>query len=181
MSGNIQERSGGLETHVNASALFGHTAAISVAVDPVALVITECITVTSAMRKDARWRHSSVAAILGGGSSKPASVPRTAKGDGYPDERTPPAEEEDILSSRWGLRGRKGKSMQDNPLMAAFTRLRSDLKGCKGSCALVEARRHIVLMTCQMYAVWILLLSYTLSSLSYGPHLLRRRSHLLPS
>ncbi len=180
MGGNIQARSGGLENHVDAPALFGRTGVISVAVDPVALVITECITVTSAMRKDARWRHSSVAAILGGGSSKPASVPRTAKADKYPDERTRPAEEEDILSSRWGLRGKKGKSMQDNPLMAAFTRLRSDLKGCKGTCAPIEARRHLGLTMCKMYAVWILPLYYTLSSLLYGPHLLRLRSPLLP-
>jgi brefeldin A-resistance guanine nucleotide exchange factor 1 len=41
-------------------------------------------------------------------------------------------EQEDAVPSRWGLRGKKGKSMQDNPLMSAFARLRNDLKGCKG-------------------------------------------------
>ncbi|KAF2838962.1 cytohesin-2 [Patellaria atrata CBS 101060] len=104
-------------------------APIPIAVDPVALVVTECITVTSAMRKHARWAHSSVAAILGGGSSRPPPTPRTHK----PKQASASSinlEEEDSVS-RWGLRGKKGKSMQDNPLMAAFARLRADLKGCK--------------------------------------------------
>ena len=39
---------------------------------------------------------------------------------------------EDSLASRWGLRGKKGKSMQDNPLLSAFARLRNDLRGCTG-------------------------------------------------
>lgn len=38
--------------------------------------------------------------------------------------------EDDSLASRWGLRGKKGKSMQDNPLLSAFARLRNDLRGC---------------------------------------------------
>ena len=41
-------------------------------------------------------------------------------------------EEDDSLASRWGLRGKKGKSMQDNPLLSAFARLRNDLRGCTG-------------------------------------------------
>ncbi|DAA79604.1 TPA_exp: Uncharacterized protein A8136_0377 [Trichophyton benhamiae CBS 112371] len=44
-------------------------AAAPIAINPIALVTTECIAVTSAMRKHARWAHSSVAAILGGGVS----------------------------------------------------------------------------------------------------------------
>jgi brefeldin A-resistance guanine nucleotide exchange factor 1 len=102
---------------------------ISVAVNPVALVVTECITVTSAMRKHTRWAHSSVSAILGGSSNKtPAVHRRERSGPGIVN----PSEHEDAVASRWGLRGKKGKSMQDNPLMAAFARLRNDLKGCKG-------------------------------------------------
>ena len=102
---------------------------ISVAVSPVALVVTECITVTSAMRKHARWAHSSVSAILGGSSNKtPAIHKRDRAGQGIASG----GEHEEAVPSRWGLRGKKGKSMQDNPLMAAFARLRSDLKGCKG-------------------------------------------------
>jgi brefeldin A-resistance guanine nucleotide exchange factor 1 len=118
---------------------------VSVAVDPVALITTECITVTSAMRKHARWAHSSVAAILGGSSSpmKPSmqnsrpSTPRDELGNrkshkvrsssGFAD-----GSEEGGLANRWGLRGKKGKSMQDNPLMAGFGRLRRELTGCKG-------------------------------------------------
>src|SRR5690348_7542925 len=45
-------------------------APITIAVDPVALVITECITVTSAMRKHPWWAQSSVSAILGGGPNQ---------------------------------------------------------------------------------------------------------------
>jgi len=103
---------------------------ISVAVNPVALVVTECITVTSAMRKHARWAHSSVSAILGGSSNKtPAIQKRDRSGQGVVSGA---GEQEEAVPSRWGLRGKKGKSLQDNPLMSAFARLRSDLKGCKG-------------------------------------------------
>ncbi|KAL1967900.1 hypothetical protein VTN77DRAFT_2317 [Rasamsonia byssochlamydoides] len=112
---------------------------LPISVDPVALVTTECITVTSSMRKHARWAHSSVAAILGGGgvsrvydrdtSAPPSPSPRSS---GTSKTALPPAVDGDhALANRWGLRGKKGKSMQDNPLMSAFTRLRSDLKSCK--------------------------------------------------
>ncbi|KAF2143741.1 uncharacterized protein K452DRAFT_247114 [Aplosporella prunicola CBS 121167] len=106
------------------------TRPISASIDPVALVVTECITVTSAMRKHARWAQSSVSAILGGGSAKPLPIQRLEKGQQGPASITLGAGD-DALTGRWGLRGKKGKSMQDNPLMAAFARLRSDLKGCK--------------------------------------------------
>ena len=45
------------------------------------------------------------------------------------------------LANRWGLRGKKGKSMQDNPLMAGFGRLRRELTGCKGMLKL--SSRHL--------------------------------------
>jgi brefeldin A-resistance guanine nucleotide exchange factor 1 len=32
---------------------------------------------------------------------------------------------------RWGLRGKKGKSMQDNPLISGFGRLRHELTGVR--------------------------------------------------
>ena len=119
---------------------------ISIAVDPVALITTECITVTSAMRKHARWAHSSVSAILGGGpamstASDISRLPRqNHKSLGTMETqlgqvgRMPNGAggEEDSLASRWGLRGKKGKSMQDNPLLSAFARLRNDLRGCLG-------------------------------------------------
>lgn len=112
---------------------------ISVAVDAVALITTECITVTSAMRKHARWAHSSVSAILGGSPSpsksresirqfrteeKP-SIEMSSVGMGS-------AQSDFLLGSRWGLRGKKGKSLQDDPLIAAFARLRNDLRRCTG-------------------------------------------------
>ena len=119
---------------------------ISIAVDPVALITTECITVTSAMRKHARWAHSSVSAILGGGPSMATGsdisrLPRqnhrslgTAQTQSGQAGRMPNGAtgENDSLASRWGLRGKKGQSMQDNPLLSAFARLRNDLRGCTG-------------------------------------------------
>jgi golgi-specific brefeldin A-resistance guanine nucleotide exchange factor 1 len=115
---------------------------ISVAVDPVALITTECITVTSAMRKHARWAHSSVSAILGGASTSPSgrqgSRPATPGDDLSNIKRhktrssLADGDEDGGLANRWGLRGKKGKSMQDNPLMAGFGRLRRELAGCKG-------------------------------------------------
>ena len=115
-----------------------------IAVDPVALINTECITVTSAMRKHARWAHSSVSAILGGGGSSsyrqwpwPQS-PRGGSNDGrrkingITELDRAAADEDGGLAGKWGFRGTKGKSMQDNPLITAFARLRSDLRGCTG-------------------------------------------------
>jgi golgi-specific brefeldin A-resistance guanine nucleotide exchange factor 1 len=120
----------------------------SIAVDPVALITQECITITSAMRKHARWAQSSVSAILGGGASRlqnkellrSSSQRRGSKGPvildpGMARLNVPnsPGDEDDnsSLASRWGLRGRKGKSMADNPLLTAFARLRRDLAGCR--------------------------------------------------
>ncbi|EFE36844.1 uncharacterized protein ARB_04370 [Trichophyton benhamiae CBS 112371] len=121
-------------------------AAAPIAINPIALVTTECIAVTSAMRKHARWAHSSVAAILGGGVSSrsmdrdtpiPLGTgnislgPKPAQNHAASKSGTPDAEGDYSLAGRWGLRGRRGKSIQDNPLMSAFTRLRIDLKDCK--------------------------------------------------
>ena len=128
------------------------TTSISVAVDPVALITTECITVTSAMRKHARWAHSSVSAILGGVSSpmnpglqnSRPSTPRDDLGSrrGNKSSRTSSGlgdgEDDGGLANRWGLRGKKGKSMQDNPLMAGFGRLRRELTGCKGMTIFIQ-------------------------------------------
>lgn len=136
---------------------------ITIAVDPVALITTECITVTSAMRKHARWAHSSVAAILGGagsglsdrGSSRllvpnesalslQRGSPQTGK------VRSGTVDDDDGLVSHWGRRGKKGKSMQDNPLMSAFARLRSDLRGCTGE--FTEAEDVVSILTSYRYS-----------------------------
>ena len=120
-------------------------AEINIAVDPIALITTECITVTSTMRKHARWAHSSVSAILGGagsGSNDRANgrlpthngrvgAQQRVKGQ-LGRIRSGTLDDDDGLVGHWGRRGKKGKSMQDNPLMSAFARLRSDLRGCAG-------------------------------------------------
>ncbi|KAJ5799808.1 uncharacterized protein N7518_001876 [Penicillium psychrosexuale] len=111
------------------------SSSLPIAIDPVALVTTECITVTSSMRKHARWAHSSVSAILGGnGASRVYERDNSAPSSPIPrrtGQPSPRPDEDHVLANRWGLRGKKGKSMQDNPLISAFTRLRSDLKDCK--------------------------------------------------
>ena len=121
----------------------------AIAIDPIALITQECITITSAMRKHVRWSQSSVSAILGGGASRvqekdllrtSSQSHRASKGPvildpGMARLNVPgpsgDGDEHASLASRWGLRGRKGKSMQDNPLLAAFARLRRDLAGCR--------------------------------------------------
>lgn len=123
----------------------GSRSTISVAVDPVALITTECINVTSAMRKHARWAHSSVSTILGGGSSAQSlgfqnsrpSTPHQEPGVRKTSRNTAGngsvnGNDDGGLTNRWGLRGKKGKSLQDNPLMAGFGRLRQELVTCKG-------------------------------------------------
>jgi len=116
---------------------------IEVAVNPVALITNECITITSAMRKNARWAQSSVAAILGGGivdtaatggslsvpgstngSPRPSGLARRRGGgrasleirgrseDSVRGEDVAFLDNEMGLAGRWGLRGKKGKSIQ---------------------------------------------------------------------
>lgn len=109
---------------------------VSVAVNPVSLVINECISVTSVMRKHARWAQSSVSSILGG-NPNPVQLgpPSPLTRPGSRSSNTNPGVDgaQDLgVANRWGLRGKKGKSMQDNPLMAGFGRLRHELSGCKG-------------------------------------------------
>lgn len=125
----------------NEPAAFSH-APIAIAIDPVALVTTECITVTSAMRKHARWAQSSVSAILGGSNYRNETINTSGpKAPKAPSRRSSSrlslseahvSSEDDALTHRWGLRGKRGKSLQDNPLMSAFARLRSDVKECRG-------------------------------------------------
>lgn len=109
---------------------------VSVAVDPVSLVIAECIAITSAIQKHARSSHSSVAAILGGGPSLVQLGPANSLPVGKGRSKSAAANltgdgTADLV--RWGLRGKKGKSMQDNPLISGFGRLRHELTGVKGA------------------------------------------------
>ncbi len=96
------------------------------------------------MRKHARWAHSSVAAILGGGSKywspsidAAGLVRGHSSANGTGNNTGSDADSDTGGGSRWGMgRSAKTKRVQDNPLVSAFTKLRSDLKGCKGvSCA----------------------------------------------
>lgn len=111
---------------------------VSVAVDPVSLVISECISVTSVMRKHARWAHSSVSSILGGNPNPvqlgpPSPMLRPGSRSSNTASQSGDAAQDDVgVANRWGLRGKKGKSMQDNPLMAGFGRLRHELASCRG-------------------------------------------------
>ncbi|KAI0874141.1 Sec7-domain-containing protein [Hypoxylon argillaceum] len=108
---------------------------VSVAVDPVSLVVSECISVTSVMRKHARWAGSSVSSILGGNPNPvqlgPPSPLLRPGSKGSVTSSSVDGTQDIGVANRWGLRGKKGKSMQDNPLMAGFGRLRHELSSCK--------------------------------------------------
>ncbi|RDA90418.1 hypothetical protein CP533_6962 [Ophiocordyceps camponoti-saundersi (nom. inval.)] len=103
---------------------------VSIAVDPISLVISECISITSAIQKHARSPHSSVSAILGG-SPNPiqlvtgSAVPRSRSGSPAPLTRVEDCGTDvSAANNRWGLRGQRGKSMQDNPMVTGFGKLR---------------------------------------------------------
>lgn len=111
---------------------------VSVAVDPVSLVISECISITSAVQKYARTQHSSVSAILGGTPNliqlgPPSSSFKSRTKDGTVTKAAADGSGEFGPTNRWGLRGKKGKSMADNPLISGFGRLRHELTGVKGT------------------------------------------------
>ena len=84
-----------------------------VAIDPITLMINECITMSSAMRKMSRWSQSGVAAILGAGDLFGSN-------------------DEDALTNNLGLSSnvslnRNNKQQQDNPLTSSFLQLKSIL------------------------------------------------------
>ncbi|KAI0021541.1 Sec7-domain-containing protein [Xylariomycetidae sp. FL0641] len=108
---------------------------VTVAVNPVSLVISECISVTSVMRKHARWAGSSVSSILGGNPSPvylgPPSPRHRPGSTGSTSSMGADGAQNFGIANRWGLRGRRGESMHDNPLMAGFGRLRQELSSCR--------------------------------------------------
>ncbi|KAI1498158.1 Sec7-domain-containing protein [Biscogniauxia marginata] len=166
-----------ISTVVNTTGPQYRSRPVTVAVDPVSLVISECITVTSAMRKHARWAGSSVSSILGGnpnpiqlGPPSPLLRPgskgsaTSAGGDGTPDFG---------ITNRWGLRGKKGRSMQDNPLMAGFGRLRHELSSCKDihdfdAPALLSPFLQVIQASSTSAPITILALKAIRKFLSYG-------------
>ena len=111
---------------------------VSIAADPVSLVISECISVTSALQKHARSTYSSVAAILGGGGmshlglSPPGQMVR---------ERTQArpkyhlVEEVRDMDSVKGFdaKGNRTKMSQESNLMSMFGKLRHELSDTSGT------------------------------------------------
>lgn len=119
---------------------------VSVAVDPISLVISECISITSAIQKYARSPHSSVSAILGGSPNplrlgSPGPTMKSKQKSITKVSGTHVSSEATTTSNRWGLRGQQGRSMQDNPMIAAFGKLRYEIAAIKGM-----APRHISLV-----------------------------------
>lgn len=105
---------------------------VSVAVEPVSLVISECIAITSAIQKHARSSHFSVSAILGGnpntiqfGSPKQQlqSQDRSAGGP-FGD-----SDQDGAASNRWSFQGQRTKGLQDSPMIAGFGKLRHEITG----------------------------------------------------
>lgn len=105
---------------------------VSVAVDPVSLVISECISITSAIQKHARSPHSSVSAILGG-NPNPINLGAPANPKPRRKSQAGADAQELTINTRWGLRGQKGKSMQDDPMISGFGALRHEIAGIKGT------------------------------------------------
>ncbi|TQV93035.1 Sec7 domain-containing protein [Cordyceps javanica] len=123
--------------HIDAPRMQYRSRPVSVAVDPVSLVISECISITSAIQKRARSPHSSVSAILGGnpnpinlGAPSSGPKPRRKSQIGGAGSDT----QDLTINTRWGLRGQKGKSMQDDPMISGFGALRHDIAGVKDVC-----------------------------------------------
>ncbi|PHH73087.1 hypothetical protein CDD82_5663 [Ophiocordyceps australis] len=111
---------------------------VAVAMDPVSLVISECISITSAVQKHSRASHSSVSAILGGSPNPLQFAPpgvissSQARGSKRAMSLSPVSgdvklEATAAANNRWGLRGQKSNSMQDSPIVAAFSKLRHEL------------------------------------------------------
>ncbi|PTB80831.1 guanine nucleotide exchange factor [Trichoderma longibrachiatum ATCC 18648] len=102
---------------------------VSVAVDPVSLVISECIAITSAIQKHARSSHFSVSAILGGNPNtiqfgSPSPRERGAGGGPFRD-----GDRDEAASSRWSFQGQRAKGLQDSPMITGFSNLRHEITG----------------------------------------------------
>lgn len=129
---------------------------ISVAVDPISLVISECISITSAIQKHARSPHSSVSAILGGSPNplqlaSPSSAPKgRAKSPLAATGGEDSGSDAIAVSNRWGLRGQKGRSMQDNPMVAGFGQLRHEVAAVKGAYILTGHTPSFIALIAQL-------------------------------
>lgn len=87
-----------------------------VAIDPITLMISECMIISSAMRKVSRWSQSGVAAILGAGDIF-----------GEDDSITSNLGLSSNLSNNSARGGGANGNSNDNPLLSSFLQLRSIL------------------------------------------------------
>lgn len=88
----------------------------NVAIDPITLMINDCMTISSAMRKMTRWSQSGVAAILGAGDIFGENDSITNLG----------------LSTNMANNGSsRSTGINDNPLLSSFLQLRSMLTDAK--------------------------------------------------
>ncbi|KAL2761235.1 hypothetical protein ACRALDRAFT_1059151 [Sodiomyces alcalophilus JCM 7366] len=147
---------------------------VSVSVDPVSLVISECISITTAIQKHAQSSQSSVSAILGG---SPNPVPIGRPSLGVHGKKTSSLSTEDTsyrgISNGWGLRGKGGKSIQDDPLMAGFGRLRLELASIRDihtfdALSLLNPFLHVIQTKRAAAPVTILSLGALRKFLAYG-------------
>ncbi|RLV89266.1 ARF guanine-nucleotide exchange factor [Spathaspora sp. JA1] len=98
-----------------------------VSMNPITLMINECMTMASAMRKMNRWNNTGVAAILAasdifGGGQNNDDI------DGITVTSTMPTTSHD---SARGSGGGTHRSLSDNPLLASFLQLKSILSDAK--------------------------------------------------
>lgn len=87
-----------------------------VAIDPITLMINDCMTISSAMRKMTRWSQSGVAAILGAGDIFGDNDSLTNLG---------------LSTNMANNNGTRSSGMNDNPLLSSFLQLRSMLTDAK--------------------------------------------------
>lgn len=108
---------------------------VSVAVDPVSLIVSECLAITSALQRYSRIPQSSVSVILGGSSNTVIPTPpgpSTGRRRKSPFGNQERFNQDGSLTSRWSLRGEPLKSSQDSTLIIGFAKLRQELSGVNG-------------------------------------------------
>jgi brefeldin A-resistance guanine nucleotide exchange factor 1 len=110
---------------------------VTITVDPISLIISECIAVTSALQKHSRLSTASVAAILGGERSSSSIVLRSSSGAtidvGWGPAETTAAHlpQDGLRASRWVRQDQKGKDKYDDLLWIAFGNLRQAISTVK--------------------------------------------------
>ncbi|KAL2885680.1 Sec7 domain-containing protein [Ceratocystis lukuohia] len=132
---SYEDSQSGLSSQLPSSRMQYRNHPVSVAVDPVSLVISECISITSEIRKRAPLQNSSVSAILGGSPNPVHLVPPSPRDAAFSSTSASRVDDDVASGNRWGLRATNAKSTQDHPLMSSFGRLRHELSGTKDICS----------------------------------------------